>query len=173
MVGGHFVSTIWKPDRTFSLDRFGMNKIFLWLFFFIKQSRLVTIRNPDFFSGFRMVGISNGRDWHKNEFESRTVSGFRMYTYCIKEKYIYHSFTWIKQCRLVTICQPDKFVWLSNGSVITCPVLGKIDHLSTELAWYSHCIQLPHLPTEEDQHWKELNCNHLTTCAPHQISSAS
>jgi hypothetical protein len=53
------------------LDRFGMNKIFLLTLFFIKRSRLVL--------GL-FFWLSNGRDWHKNEFENRTVSGFRMGT---------------------------------------------------------------------------------------------
>jgi hypothetical protein len=33
-----------------------------------------------FVSGFQMVWLSNGRDWHKIEFESRTWFGFRMLT---------------------------------------------------------------------------------------------
>jgi hypothetical protein len=58
-----------------SLDRFGMNKIFFMTLFFIKGSRLATIRNPEFW-----VRLSNARDRHKIESESRTVSGFRMHT---------------------------------------------------------------------------------------------
>ncbi len=63
-----------------SLDRFGINKIFFMTLFFIKRSKLVTIRNPDMTSGFRMIRLSNGRDWHKVQSESQTVSGFRMGT---------------------------------------------------------------------------------------------
>ncbi len=36
---------------------------------------------------------------------------------------------------------PDQFVQYSNGLVIRCPVLAKIDHLNTGLVWNSdpHC----------------------------------
>jgi hypothetical protein len=65
---------------TSSLDRFGMNKIFFMALFFIKRSRLA-IRNPDFFSWFQMVRLSNDRDWHKIESESwmGTVFGSLLY----------------------------------------------------------------------------------------------
>jgi hypothetical protein len=45
------------PDISASLDRFVMNKIFFMtlFFFFIKQSRLATIRNPD-----KSIQISSG-----------------------------------------------------------------------------------------------------------------
>ncbi len=63
---GHFVSTIQKPDKKVrfsnfrnkmaaSLDRFGMNKIFVFL---IKQPRLANWKRM---AGFRMVRISNAR----------------------------------------------------------------------------------------------------------------
>jgi hypothetical protein len=50
MVGRHFVFTIRKPDRNFltsSLDHFVIKNIFFMTFFFIKWSRLATIRKPD------------------------------------------------------------------------------------------------------------------------------
>jgi hypothetical protein len=50
------------PDILASLDRFGIKNILFIALFFIKWSRLATIRNPDFFV----------RDWHKIEFKSRT-----------------------------------------------------------------------------------------------------
>jgi hypothetical protein len=43
------------PDILASLDRFDMKNILFVALFFIKQSRLATIRNPDFF-----VRVSNG-----------------------------------------------------------------------------------------------------------------
>jgi hypothetical protein len=55
-----------------SLDRFGVKNILFMNLFFIKQSRLATIRN--------MVRISNVRDWHKIESGNRPQSGFRMFT---------------------------------------------------------------------------------------------
>ncbi len=59
--GGHFVSTIRNPDRTFltaSLDRFGMNKIFFMAIFFIKRSMLANRTRRPVFGRFdiRMVG---------------------------------------------------------------------------------------------------------------------
>jgi hypothetical protein len=70
--GGHFASDSHTEGfLTASLDRFGINKIFVLL---IKRSRLEVKKLR---SGYRMVRLSNDRDWHKIESESRTRFCFR------------------------------------------------------------------------------------------------
>jgi hypothetical protein len=48
----------------------------------------------------------------------------------------------MKQSSIVELDWFYKCVWFSNGPVIRCPVLSKIDHLNTELVQYSdpNCI---------------------------------
>ncbi len=58
------------------LDRFGMNKIF----FMTIICKTVYASNRTQMSGFRSVRYSNGRDWHKIEFEYRPRFGIRMLT---------------------------------------------------------------------------------------------
>ncbi len=64
-------SCFWPPS---SLDRFVMNKIFF----------MTGLGSPfeiwTQMSGFQMVRISNGRYWHKIEFDKTGQSGIRMPT---------------------------------------------------------------------------------------------
>jgi hypothetical protein len=57
-----------------SVDRFGMNKIFVLL---IKRSRLA---NRTRMSGFQMVRYSNAQDWHKIQSEYQPQFGIRWVT---------------------------------------------------------------------------------------------
>jgi hypothetical protein len=67
---------------TSSLDRCEIKNILFITLFFLKWSRLATgLFCPVFeWSSFRMVQLSNGRDWHKIELDKTGQSGFWMLT---------------------------------------------------------------------------------------------
>jgi hypothetical protein len=71
-----------NPDRTFlaaCLDRFVMNKIFLWPSI-INRSRLVDHSKSGHDVWIQMVRYSNARDWHEIESDKTGQSGFQMLT---------------------------------------------------------------------------------------------
>jgi hypothetical protein len=104
--GGHFVSTIWNPDRIFlaSLDRFirkGHKK-------YVFHAKTVYASNRTQMSGFWSVQYSNVRDWHKIESEYCPPFGIQWGTVleCLEYRTVRIS---DPHCRMVT--KLDHFIY--------------------------------------------------------------